>query len=106
MSELTAELIAKIHAAPYQMVLALTGGGSGAISQLLSVAGGSRTVLEAIVPYSAAALSEFLGATPDQFCSPRTARLMAMAAFQRARRFQAMENPLPRGEGTVKVPET
>ncbi len=88
----TDEFIARIHAAPAQLVLAVTGGGSGAISQLLSVPGGSRTVLEAIVPYSAVALSEFLGALPEQFCSPRTARLMAMAAFQRARHLQNMES--------------
>jgi hypothetical protein len=86
------ELVAKIHPASGQMMMAITGGGSGAISQLLSVPGGSRTVLEAIVPYSAAALSEFLGATPDHFCSPRTARLMAMAAFQRGRRLQSVED--------------
>ena len=66
------------------MVLAITGGGSGAIADLLEVPGGSRTVLEAVVPYSAAALVEFLRGKPEQFCSARTARAMAMAAFQRA----------------------
>ena len=67
------------------MVLAITGGGSRAIADLLAVPGGSRTLLEAIVPYSAEALAEFLHGQPEKFCSPRTARAMAMAAFQRAR---------------------
>ncbi len=78
------DLITKIHASEAQMVLAITGGGSGAIGQLLRVPGGSRTVLEAIVPYSAAALTEFIGAPPEHFCSESTARMMAMAAFNRA----------------------
>ena len=63
--------------------LAVTGGGSGAISALLTVPGGSRTLLEAVVPYSSESQIEFLRTTPEHFCSPRTARLMAMAAFQR-----------------------
>ena len=89
MSTTTAEsLIRQIHASNSQMVIAITGGGSQAIGQLLSVPGGSRTLLEAIVPYSSQSLEEFLHARPEQFCSPRTARMMAMAAFQRARHLQ------------------
>ena len=77
------------------MVVAVTGGGSQAIGQLLSVPGGSRTLLEAIVPYSAQSLAEFLHARPENFCSPRTARSMAMAGFQRARRLQMNETAKP-----------
>ena len=62
----------------------VTGGGSLALSELLCVPGASRTVLEAAVPYAAPALAHLLGAPPEQFCSPRTARAMAMAAFDRA----------------------
>ena len=82
------ELIRQIHAAPAQIVLALTGGGSRAVADLLEVPGGSRTLLEAVVPYSAAALGEFLHGPPEQSCSARTARAMAMTAFQRARHLQ------------------
>jgi hypothetical protein len=78
-------LVAKIHAAPIQLVLAITGGGSRAISELLERPGGSKILLAALVPYSAAALEHFLGTEPEQFCSARTARLMAMAAYQRGR---------------------
>jgi hypothetical protein len=83
------QLVVQIHAAPGQMVLAVTGGGSAAISGLLTVPGGSRTLLEAIVPYSAESLVKFLHGRPEHFCSARTARMMAMAAFQRARHLQA-----------------
>jgi nicotinamide mononucleotide (NMN) deamidase PncC len=75
-------LVRAIHAAPTQAVLAVTGGGSLAISQLVTVPGASRTVLEAIVPYAEPALVEFLRAKPEHFCDARTARAMAMAAYQ------------------------
>jgi nicotinic acid mononucleotide adenylyltransferase len=89
MSEISVEsLVGRIHAGQGQFVLAVTGGGSRAIGELLGVPGGSRTVLEALVPYSAEALVDFLHARPEQFCSPRTARLMAMAAWQRAKQLQ------------------
>ncbi len=82
-------LVANIHAAPLQLVLAITGGGSRAIAELLERPGGSKILLAALVPYSAEALEHFLGAMPEQFCSARTARLMAMTAYQRMRQLQA-----------------
>lgn len=75
----------KIHASGKQLVIAVTGGGSGAISTLLQTPGASRTILEAIVPYSFPALVDWIGAKPEQACSAATARSMAMAAFMRAR---------------------
>ena len=66
------------------MVIATTGGGAKVIADLLSVPGGSNTVLEANVPYSHAALQEYLGRACTPTCSPRTARAMAMIAYQRA----------------------
>ncbi len=80
-----ASLVALIHDAPIRLALAITGGGSRAIAELLEVPGGSRTLLEAVVPYSSAALEDLLGGTPEQFCSSRTARAMAMATFSRGR---------------------
>lgn len=78
------QFVTEIHATPTRIVLVVTGGGSGAIRQLLEVPGASRTVLEAAVPYAAASLAAWLGGQPDQFCSQPTARAMAMAAFHRA----------------------
>lgn len=74
-----------IHRSPWRGVLYLTGGGAPLLAELLTTAGASATVLEALVPYAAAALNEVLGRTPEQACSDATARAMAMAAFQRAR---------------------
>jgi hypothetical protein len=76
-----------VHGSGRQIVLAITGGGSSAISHLLSVPGGSTSLLEAIVPYAPQALIEFLGAPPEHFCCEPTARAMAMAGFSKARHF-------------------
>lgn len=75
-----------IHHAGRQLTLVITGGGTESIGWLLRVPGGSRSLLEAVVPYSSAALTNYLGAQPEQYCSEATSRVMAMAAFERARR--------------------
>lgn len=78
-------LIEQIHASGRRVVLAITGGGSGAIGELLRVPGGSRTLVEAIVPYDGASLAQFLTSAPDQACSEETATAMARRARARAR---------------------
>jgi hypothetical protein len=79
------QLVRQIHASGKQLVLAVNGG-SAAIPWLLTVPGASRCVLLAVVPYAAEAMMQWLGSKPEQFCSSRTARAMAMAAYQNARR--------------------
>ena len=83
------QLLNAIHASSHQVVVAVTGGGSKAISQLLEIPGASQTLLEAVVPYSSASLASWLGGVPDQACSAATARAMAMAAWMRARQLSA-----------------
>ncbi|MCA9260157.1 MAG: CinA family protein [Planctomycetales bacterium] len=83
-SRVCEELPRKIHQQNLQAVLALTGGASGAIAALLQTPGASRTILEAVVPYSARALSQWIGSSPEQFCSRTTALAMAMRAYARA----------------------
>lgn len=78
------ELIDRIHAAPRRFVFSASGGGSGALAEMLSVPGASHSVLEAVIPYSHESLQGWLGGRPDHFCSERTARAMAMVAFRRA----------------------
>ncbi len=90
------QLVQQIHDTPTRIVLAATGGGSRAIADLLEVPGGSRTLLEAVVPYSASAVTAWLGGPPDEFCSARTARAMAMTAFERARQYDEAKN-MPAG---------
>ncbi len=78
------QTIEQMHASGRQVVLAITGGGSGAIAELLRVPGGSRLLLEALVPYDARSLTAFLGIEPGQACSIETAVAMAQRARERA----------------------
>src|SRR5262245_64113440 len=80
------QLICALHASGRKAALAITGGGSGAVSELLRVPGGSRLLIEAQVPYDALALTTFLGFTPAQACSADTALAMARSARARAAR--------------------
>jgi hypothetical protein len=84
MDPATRQLIEALHEVPYQYVMALTGGGIGAASALLSVPGGSRTILEVVVPYHEHALTAFLGRVPEHYCSAATAAALADRAFERA----------------------
>jgi len=80
------QLISVLHASGRKAALAITGGGSGAIGELLRVPGGSRLLIEAQVPYDAQALATFLGFAPTQACSSDTAIAMAQSARARAAR--------------------
>ncbi len=87
------QLVAAIHATDTLAVVAVTGGGVAALSWLLGVPGASRTVLEASVPYAAAALERLIGHRPDQSVSPETAVAMATACLQRAIELTAATRP-------------
>jgi len=80
------QLISQLHASGRKAALAITGGGSGAIGELLRVPGGSRLLIEAQVPYDEMALATFLGFAPAQACSSDTAIAMAQNARARAAR--------------------
>jgi len=80
------QLIPALHASGRKAALAITGGGSGAIGELLRVPGGSRLLLEAQVPYDEGALATYLGFAPAQASSADTAIAMARAARGRAAR--------------------
>ena len=75
-----------LHDSPWQGVLHVTGGGVTVLGELIGVAGASRTILDATIPYSHSALTQLLGRAPEQAASATTARALAMAAFQRAKR--------------------
>src|SRR5947207_5163508 len=79
-------LISTLHASGRKAALAITGGGSGAIGELLRVPGGSRLLIEAQIPYDERALAAFLGFAPAQASSGDTAIAMARAARARAAR--------------------
>ncbi len=78
------QLISKVQASGRKAALAITGGGSGAVGELLRVPGGSRLLIEAQIPYDMAALEAFLGFAPAQACSAETAIAMAQSTRARA----------------------
>jgi hypothetical protein len=83
------QLISALHASGRKAALAITGGGSGAVGELLRVPGGSRLLIEAQVPYDGLALATFLGFAPAQACSADTATAMARSARARAAKLVA-----------------
>ncbi|MCP4416306.1 MAG: hypothetical protein GY805_06775 [Chloroflexi bacterium] len=88
------QLIQTIHDAPQRIVLVSAGAGTEALSNLLGVSGATRTLLEALIPYSKAAFDDFLGRTPTKYVTERTARLLAGRAFTRARWLDAAKKPV------------
>ncbi|MBS0263721.1 MAG: hypothetical protein JSS02_17400, partial [Planctomycetes bacterium] len=92
MSDDWQRVIEQIHAAAPQTVLVLTGGGAASIADLLGIPGGSRSLLEAVVPYAESALTDWLGRAPENFCSEETALAMAAVARQRACQFLSAQD--------------
>jgi len=78
------QLISGAHTSGRKAALAITGGGTGAVGELLRVPGGSQLLIEAQVPYSEQALENFLGFAPAQASSADTAIAMAHKARSRA----------------------
>ena len=79
-------LIKQIHDADAKSCLVLTGAGTSAISALFSVAGASRTVIDAQVPYSRIALDTYVGTQAEQHVSQDEAKIMAIRAYERSLR--------------------
>lgn len=88
------QLISTLHASGRKAALAITGGGSGAIGELLRVPGGSRLLIEAQVPYDVLALATFLGFAPAQASSADTAIAMARSIRARAARLVPADTDL------------
>ncbi len=84
MNEQSRRLITAIHNSPHQVVLVTAGAGAQALADLLAVAGASRTLLEAIVPYSSAAFDDFLGYSPVKYVAQDTAVSLSGRALARA----------------------
>src|SRR5437764_15097176 len=80
------ELVSALHGSGRKAALAITGGGSGAVGELLRVPGGSRLLIDAQIPCDALALAAFLGFAPAQACSADIAIAMAQSARARAAR--------------------
>ena len=77
-------VVERIHAAPVRVCLVVAGAGARAVAWLLGVPGASRTVLDAQVPYSMAALDEYAGFRAEQHVSVEEAFALADSAYGRA----------------------
>ena len=77
-------IIQALHDSMWRGVFHITGGGASLLSELLAVAGASRTLLDASIPYADRALTDLLGTPTEQAASQATARALSMAAYRRA----------------------
>lgn len=80
----SADLLRGLENAGARVVLVTAGGGSGAVPHLVSTPGASAVVLEGLVPYARQAVDRLLGGSQETYCSSRTARRLAIMAWQRA----------------------
>lgn len=79
-----ADLLDRLAERNVALGLVATGGGASAIAGLCGIPGASRVVVEGLVPYATAAVDRLLGGVQEQYCSARTARRLATAAWQRS----------------------
>ena len=77
-------LVFSIQDKSCQIVMAVTGGGTEVIGEMLRYGGGSKVLSEAVIPYSPSSFDSFVKGKPDKYCSITAARDLAMASFQRA----------------------
>jgi len=64
-----------------RIAIAVTGGGTGVIGEMLRYGGSSATFVYGHVPYAPEQTIKYIGSVPDKICSPETARMMAAKAF-------------------------
>ncbi|MFM8633391.1 MAG: CinA family protein [Planctomycetia bacterium] len=83
------DVIDALSAKGLRAVLVSTGGGSEALSHLVSTPGASAVVLEGLVPYARESVDALLGGPQESYCSSRAARRLAVGAWQRACRYGA-----------------
>lgn len=79
-----AALIDDLERCARRAVLVASGGGARAISHLVGTPGASGVVVEGLVPYAREAIDRLLGGPQESYCSSRTTRRLAVAAWQRA----------------------
>ncbi|MFK8112265.1 MAG: hypothetical protein AB8B91_08680 [Rubripirellula sp.] len=81
------QLFARLRVTPFQIAIVMSGGGSGALAECFRRSGASANFVEAVIPYSQRAMSEYLSQTPlGSAASLETAKQLAEVAHQRAQR--------------------
>ena len=88
MNQQIQSMVADIHASPSMAAMVVAGAGGQSLAWLLSVAGTSETLLEAVVPYSWEAMADYIGWRPKKYVSTETVVSQAAKAFNRAQRFR------------------
>lgn len=83
-----------IHDCRGRVMMVTAGAGTQALAWLLGVAGASRTLLEALIPYDEASFDSFLGRAPEQYVALQTAGLLAGRAVTRARQLFPGDEPV------------
>ena len=83
------KLVESIHRSPQTLFIAAAGGGTGAIAALARCPGASRTLLQAVVPYSRESIKAFLNGGSQPACSKDVAADMA----RRSRELALREHP-------------
>ncbi len=83
-------LVRAIHGTSHKCCLAVSGVGAQAIAWLFAEPGTSRTVLDAQIPYSRAALDEYVGAQAVQHASAEEALKIGGAALRRAEKLASL----------------
>lgn len=79
------QLVKDMHETTSKAVVYVAGGATAALPWLLSVPGASRTVLEAVVPYSETSTARLLGHQPrDSYTSIQHSSDLAAAAYKKA----------------------
>jgi len=77
-------LLDALHASPFRVAIVVAGGGAGALAECFRHEGASKTFVDACIPYSRRAMTEYLGAEPrDASAAGKTARQLAEKAFAR-----------------------
>ena len=87
-TEESGRLVSALAGVGARLAIVSSGGGAEAISRLVSTPGASEVVLEGVVPYARAAVDGLVGGPQESYCSARTARRLAVAAWERAVRLQ------------------
>jgi hypothetical protein len=81
------QLLETLGGSGKRISLVVTGGGSGAIQHCFRRHGASRNFVDAVIPYSRAAVANYLGCPPaDSSASGSVARQLASVALARASR--------------------
>ena len=81
------KIIKKLHNNPYKLISVITGAGVTAITDMLSVPGASKTVLEVIVPYSKSALEFYKNAPIINHVSVKESQELALLAYRRGKNY-------------------